>query len=253
MTRHKSLPLYVKVAETIKGRILNEQYSPGDMIPPARELSEEFEVSNITIRKAIESLSRDGFLEPRQGVGTMVAPTRDRDLVEVRITGNFRQWLDSASGRKLSVQAELLEMSTIRPPERARHLLALPPNREICRLKRIRRLQGRPISYFINYAPADTCRSIGPEDVAEKSFIEIFQEKLDINLIRMEQRVEAVMADMELAGMLETDFGAPLFFIENVYFSDEAAPVLLTHMYYRGDRYVYKATIPLGSPPQSRG
>jgi GntR family transcriptional regulator len=249
--RHKALPLYAKVAETIKGRIRSNHYVPGDMIPPARELAEEFGVSNITIRKAIEVLTREGFLAPRQGVGTMVAGS-GRDVVEIEITGNFREWLDSASGVRLRVTTEVLDMADVRPPERVRLLMGLPSGEHVRRIKRRRRYKDRIISYFINYFPSGISGNIRTESLARKSFIEVFQETCGIRLTRMEQRVEAGMADMELSDLLGTDFGAPLFFIENTYYAGGPGPVIVSHMYYRGDSYVYKALIPLNESKTPR-
>jgi DNA-binding GntR family transcriptional regulator len=52
--------------------------------------------------------------------------------------------------------------------------------------------------------------------------------------------------------VLDTDYGSPLFFIENIYYANQDKPVVMTHMYYRGDCYVYKAAIPLGGNPLPR-
>jgi GntR family transcriptional regulator len=61
----------------------------------------------------------------------------------------------------------------------------------------------------------------------------------------MEQNITAVNADIDLCDMLQVDFGAPLLFSETIYSSDKNNPIEVTHMYYRGDRYTYRATLPL--------
>jgi DNA-binding GntR family transcriptional regulator len=45
--------------------------------------------------------------------------------------------------------------------------------------------------------------------------------------------------------VLAINFGDPLFLVENVYYSTDGNPVEVTHMYFRGDKYVYDATIHL--------
>jgi GntR family transcriptional regulator len=111
-------------------------------------------------------------------------------------------------------------------------------------MRRLRRHQGRAVSYFINYFPA-VLGALAGDAVVERSFIEAFQHFTKTSLVRVDQRVEAAVADMGLAEILETDFGAPLFFVENEYFQEDGRAVLVTHMYYRGDAYVYTASIPL--------
>ena len=244
MDRPKSIPLYLKVAETIKQRILNNEYITGDHIPPARELMDEFEVSNITIRKAIDLLTRDGYLVPRQGVGTIVAEA-SKDLVEIRLTGNFNEWLDSASGRRPKLTADVLSFEKMRPPQRVRTLFKLTGESDVWRMLRIRRLEKTPVSFFRNYFLPGACDLIDINSVKERSFIEVFQETAGRRFTRLVQRVEACIADLDLAEVLDVEFGAPLFFIENVYYSDAPPPVVITHMFYRGDTYIYTADFPL--------
>ncbi len=243
MTRPKSHPLYVVVAETIKGRIQSREYEVGQRIPPARELEEEFNVSGITIRKAIELLTAEGLVEPRQGYGTIVT-NNSNGMVEIAITGNFREWLNSATGHSIKLNAKVLELTLIPPPPRVQELLEVSPSTSVWRLKRLRNFHQRPVSYFLNYWRPDVCGKLPRAEVETRSFIEVFQKESGIRLERLDQNVKAVVADMELSEILEVDYGAPLFYVENDYFADRETPIVITHMYYRGDSYVYKASIP---------
>ncbi len=241
---HGGPSLYLKVAETIKGRILNHTYPPGDRIPAAKDLALEFNVSNITIRKAVEWLHREGYLDPRQGTGTLVT-LPELKKVEIQISGDFRTWLDSASGRSPRLEVELLDVVTLMAPQRVRALLGVDATTPVGRIRRLRRSKGQIVSYFINYLHADHLKQLPRNKLSSESFIEAFQESTRIRLKRLDQRVESTIAEMDLAEILETDYGAPLFFVENIYYSNHEHPVEVTHMYYRGDRYVYRAAIPL--------
>ncbi len=48
-------------------------WAPDDALPPERDLAEEFSVSRITVRKAIDGLVAEGLLTRKQGSGTFVA------------------------------------------------------------------------------------------------------------------------------------------------------------------------------------
>jgi DNA-binding GntR family transcriptional regulator len=61
--------------------------------------------------------------------------------------------------------------------------------------------------------------------------------------VHIEQTVNAIIADIELANVLGVDFGLPLFFAENIYKDKDHNPLAVTHMYYRSDYYTYKANI----------
>lgn len=245
MERDRAVSYYMKVAETLKARIRDGQYQHNDLIPSARKLEEEFKVSNITIRKALDLLTREGFVMPMRGVGTRVVKIED-DVVSIEITGSFRDWVDSAIGRNLQLTVDVLEITITSCPKRVSQILTLGPDENIWRMKRVRRLRGVPMSYFINYGrPELFSDKITIDEVTKSSFVDLFQARCQISLSKMEQRVKATVADMDLSGVLDINFGDPLFFVENVYYSTDGNPVEVTHMYYRGDKYVYDATIQL--------
>lgn len=245
MERDRAISYYVKVAETLKARIRDGQYQPKDLIPSAKKLEEEFKVSNITIRKALDLLTREGFVIPMRGVGTRVAKMED-DVVSIEITGSFRDWVDSTLGRDLQLSVDVLEIAITSCPKRVSQILTLGLDENIWRMKRVRRLRDVPMSYIINYGrPEVFSDKITIEEVRRSSFVDLFQERCQISLSKMEQRVKATVADMDLSGILAINFGDPLFFVENVYYSTDGNPVEVTHMYCRGDKYIYDATIQL--------
>ena len=245
MERDRAVSYYIKVAETLKARIRDGQYQPNDLIPSAKKLEEEFKVSNITIRKALDLMTQDGYVMPMRGVGTRVVKIED-DVVSIEITGSFRDWVDSAIGRNLQLTVDVLEITITSCPKRVSQILTLGPDENIWRMKRVRRLRGVPMSYFINYGrPELFSDKITIDEVTKSSFVDLFQARCQISLSKMEQRVKATVADMDLSGVLDINFGDPLFFVENVYYSTDGNPVEVTHMYYRGDKYVYDATIQL--------
>jgi DNA-binding GntR family transcriptional regulator len=245
MEQDRAVSYYIKVAETLKARIRDGQYQPDDLIPSAKKLEEEFKVSNITIRKAMDLLTREGFVVPMRGVGTRVTKTVD-DVLPIEITGSFRDWVNSAVGRNLQIAVEVLEMTITSCPKRVSQILSLGHDENIWRMKRIRKLRNEPMSYFINYGrPALFHEKIPKQELEKRNFVDLFQEFCHIRLSKMEQRVEATVADMDLSDLLHINFGDPLFFVENIYYDTDGQPVEVSHMYYRGDKYVYDATIQL--------
>ncbi|HWB97172.1 MAG TPA: FadR/GntR family transcriptional regulator [Bryobacteraceae bacterium] len=72
--------VYEEVAEKLQQWILHDLH-PGAKLPPERELVEMFGVSRSSIRDAIHKLQLSGFVETRQGVGTVVRESQQRQLV----------------------------------------------------------------------------------------------------------------------------------------------------------------------------
>lgn len=65
-------PKYVRLAQTLQGRIEDGTYAPGTRVPSENQLVQAFGMSRPTVVRALELLKRDGWLESRQGYGTIV-------------------------------------------------------------------------------------------------------------------------------------------------------------------------------------
>ena len=78
------VPLYYQLKEQIKQNILSGQYKNGDLIPSEREFSDNYELSSTTIRRALNDLVQENFLERKAGKGTFVRRRKvKRDLRKV--------------------------------------------------------------------------------------------------------------------------------------------------------------------------
>ena len=66
------MPLYQQLKEEIKGKITDNTFPYGSKIPTETELSEIFQVSRITVRRAIQELCQENYLVKKQGKGTFV-------------------------------------------------------------------------------------------------------------------------------------------------------------------------------------
>lgn len=72
MNLDSSKPLYRQVETDIKSKIVSKVYVAGEKMPTENELSEQYNVSKITIRKAIQTLSDEGYVKKVQGKGTFI-------------------------------------------------------------------------------------------------------------------------------------------------------------------------------------
>jgi GntR family transcriptional regulator len=238
-------PYYYRVAETLKKRIESKRYMSNELIPSEKNLEKEFGVSNITIRKALDLLVKDGLLVRKRGVGTQVIP-KEGDRLAIKLTGNFRDWYESASGKYPKLEVDVLGIAIERCPEPIRELLSLEENSMIWKMRRIRKFRGEPISYYINYGRPEIFGKLTKKKLFQNhSFVDVFQKYCDVQISKIEQLVEAIAADMDIASILDVQFGTSLFFVKNMYFTELPSPVEVTHVYYRGDRYIYNAIIEL--------
>lgn len=100
--------LYLEVADKIKEDIFSGKYPVGTMLPTENELEEMFQVSKITVRKAIELLATDEYVEKKSGRGTTVVSNRPYNRLSK--AASFTQILENSQH---TVHKETLELKKI--------------------------------------------------------------------------------------------------------------------------------------------
>ena len=84
-------PIYEQICIQVKSLIMDGTLSAGEMLPSMRALAKDLHISVITVQRAYEDLTRDGFLETVSGKGCFVAPQNKEWIQEeqLRIAEGF--------------------------------------------------------------------------------------------------------------------------------------------------------------------
>jgi DNA-binding transcriptional regulator YhcF (GntR family) len=72
LTRKQTGPLYIQIREQIEQAITSRVLKPGDKLPSVASLSKEIGVTQATIRRAMEDLSKKGYTKCHVGRGTFI-------------------------------------------------------------------------------------------------------------------------------------------------------------------------------------
>ncbi|MBT1247490.1 MULTISPECIES: winged helix-turn-helix domain-containing protein [unclassified Thermosipho (in: thermotogales)] len=70
--KHSGIPAYIQIINMIKSEIILGKFTPGDQLPPVRELKEIFQVNINTVLKALEKLKIEGIISLEQGIGYFI-------------------------------------------------------------------------------------------------------------------------------------------------------------------------------------
>ena len=76
------VPIYEQITDQIKTLIRNGELKENDNLPSVRTLSKELKISALTVKKAYDSLEREGFTITVHGKGTYVAAANPELLLE---------------------------------------------------------------------------------------------------------------------------------------------------------------------------
>src|SRR5881227_3477935 len=86
-----AVPLWRRISQTLLAEIGGEGLQPGAKLPTEAQLAARFDVNRHTVRRAIESLVRNGLVRVEQGRGSFVA--EDVLGYEVSARTRFSEWI----------------------------------------------------------------------------------------------------------------------------------------------------------------
>jgi len=226
-------PLYQQLQRALRDAIAGNRLAADEALPPERDMAEEFGVSRITVRKALDALVAEGLLNRRQGAGTFVAARVEKNFSKL---SSFTEDMISRGRRPESVWLSR-SAGTVTPEESL--TLGLSPGAQIYRFNRIRYADGSPMALEYSTVPGF---SLPSENAVEESLYEAL-DKHGSRPARALQRLRAVLFTAERARLLGVPDGSPGLLIERRGFLRDGRPVEFTQSYYRGDAYDFVAEL----------
>jgi GntR family transcriptional regulator len=229
-------PLYHRVYRQIAREIENGMLQPGDRLPSERWFCEELGVSRATVRRAIEELVADGMVESR-GRGLFV--TGDA-LVEPPNT--LMSLSELGRSRGLDASAEVLDAAVRAATIDEADAFGIAPGAELFELRRVRMLDGLPISIDHNRVPLRLLPDARELDFASASLYEAL-DRAGHPPGRADYELEAREAGADEAELLGLAPGSPVLFATTVALGEDGRVVDLGRTVYRADRYRFQATL----------
>src|SRR6516165_2620672 len=232
-----SLPLYKQLQRTLRQAIETRVLGPDDALPPERDLATDFNVSRITVRKAIDGLVSEGLLVRRQGSGT---------FVRARVEKNFSKltsFSEDMRARGRNPRSVWLRRSagTVTPEEAL--TLRASPGTPVYRFHRIRFADDVPMS--LEYATI--LASCLPSLEAVESSLYVALERVGNRPVRALQRLRAVLFTSEQAELLQAREADPGLLVERLGFLNDGRAAEFTQSYYRGDIYDFVAELSIST------
>ena len=231
-------PLYQQLLEDIKSDINAKKYQTGSKIPSEPELSSIYNVSRITVRRAISELCNEGYLVKRQGKGTFVTPPKiHRKIAQDSHVLSFTATCAMCSFR---AGAELLHIERCPSRQDEQSFLDIPADSSVIYVQRVRTADGQPVLLENNFLPSPEFDGLLQEDLDDCSLFDILRQKYGRSPVnRKKTTVEASRASQELARLLHIEPGDALFYITSYFVDDSDRPICIGKQYFVASRFVF--------------
>ena len=232
-------PLYQQIKALLLQSLDQGEWKPGEVIPSEVELAARFQVSQGTVRKAIDELAAENLLLRRQGKGTFVA-THHEDKVRFRFLR-----LAPDDGVPAVSGSQILECRRVRSPADIAVLLQLRTGDMVVNLRRVLAFEQAPTILDDIWLPGNVFKGLSTSSLAHNKgpLYAFFESEYGVSMVRAEEKIKAVSATADQARLLQVASGAPLLRVERVSFTYGDRPMEVRRGLYVTDSFHYKNSL----------
>lgn len=234
MAKTAKKPAFLILKEDILARIADGTYQKDMRLPSERQFGEQWGISRMTVRRALDELVQAGVLYRTRGSGTYISQKKIQQQ-------DIMSFSDMARNKGMQPATRILEKSVLTDGGIAQQL-ELPADASLVMLKRLRLADETPIAIEQVYLPLSVCP--GLQDLeATGSLYEILLEQYGLRIQRQELRISATSAAKAERDLLKLQKGAPVLHIEGVSLTTEGKPLLFEQSVYVGESFLLEVGI----------
>ncbi len=205
------LPAYAQVYHALKKEIIDGDMGVGEFLPPEPDLEKRFAVSRTTIRKAVELLTREGFVSPKQGIGTEILDYRTKQNLN-----HVTSISETLTKKGYTVSAKNLSIALVPAPGKVAKALEIAEGALVACIRRVQVADGKPIALMTNYIPRSFVPDIEKYSGEIPSLYLFLEEKYLLKFESAHDRISASKADEAEAQMLDIQPGEPLLVMKRI-------------------------------------
>jgi GntR family transcriptional regulator len=233
-------PPYYQLANILRRRIATGSLRPGDRVPSETQLSELYEVSPMTARRALTILQDEGLVTAARGRGTFVKP-----LAMNTATFGLQAFGELFNGEQTSVR--FLSVRTIPATQRISDRLGVPVDARVISIRRLLLREGEPVAYHREYVILDPSRPIVEAEMGVTNLQGLFVGTGETVLKRGNLRIQATVLTESEARLLNAVVGGAAFRIEHTFFDFDERPISWGWFIVPQNWLEFRATV--GVPP----
>lgn len=166
---------YDKIYKELRRRIEEEEYGFQELLPSEKVLTEQFDSSRNTVRRAISQLAAEGCVQSIHGKGVRVIYQRENQAEFV--LGGIESLKEAARRIHMDYTTKVICFTELLVDEKISKRTSFPVGTPIYYLQRVRYVGGEALIIDHNYLLKEIAQGLTPE-IAEKSIYEYLEKEL---------------------------------------------------------------------------
>ncbi len=233
-------PVYQQLHNLLRSVINSASYAIGDQFLTERQIAKDYEVSRATANKVLASLTSEGLLEFRKGVGSFVRgePAEKNLMLLVSFSENVRASGMVPSSRVLSFRK--VDAGEV-PPLVAKSLL-VEKGDSLYEIRRVRLADEVPLIIEHRFVVGNYCPGLKESDL-EGSFFEVLSTKFMMTINRTDETIQPAVILPEEAALLSVDAGRAGFLVTTIGFREGGEPVWHEQALHHPDGFEFRCKV----------
>lgn len=233
-------PLYRQIKDLLVQSLDRGEWKPGELIPSEIDLAARFQVSQGTVRKAIDELAAEHLLLRRQGKGTFVATHH-----EARVRYRFLRLAPDEAGEAGRAESRILECRRLRASAEIARALDLRAGETLVTIRRLLSLNHIPTVIDDIWLPGAIFRGLTLDVLTAKKvpLYGLFETEFGVSMVCADEKLRAVAATADAARLLNVTPGTPLLQVDRVSYTYGDRPMEVRRGLYFTDHYHYRNSL----------
>ncbi|MEE3663549.1 GntR family transcriptional regulator [Brenneria sp. g21c3] len=240
--KHSFIPFYLQIEQILSRQIRENALKPGDPLPTEAEMCQQYQVSRMTARKAVDYLVRQGLVERFRGRGTFVA----RPDTQVKVQLPLDQHLTSsevANSTQRKIVNQLLHFSQQPATDDIADALQIAENTPVHYMVRLRLIDGTPFVYEQSWMNLALFPDLSAQALSQSKYAYLKSKGYDA--VGSHKEIFAELPSSEVREALGLARDEPVLRASVVAFFADRVPFELSNVYYNQRRYTFTLDAPL--------
>ena len=222
---------YVTIYEDIANKINSKEWLAHDMLPSENELAEEFDTSRETVRKALNLLAQNGYIQKIQGKGSMILDVHKFSFPVSGIV-SFKELASNLNLKSTTHVESLGYIENSDPVYRKLHA----ENNRIWGTKRVREISGEKIILDKDYF-SDQFVPMLTEEICRKSIYEHIEDELGLSIGFAQKEIVVEELTEEDKALLDVQGYSLIVVIKSLVYLEDASLFQYTESRHRPDKF----------------
>lgn len=230
---------YEEIYKDLKQKIDTEEYTYQELLPSEHVLTQIYDCSRNTVRRALSVLAEEGYVQPLHGKGVRII-YQPVDQATFTI-GGIESFKESASRNNKNAATKVVQFTELTTDKRLAKKTGFPIGSQLYYIQRVRFLDGKALILDINIFLKETLPGLTAK-IAERSIYEYIERDLGMQIVtskRMMTVEHAVPSDKKYLELNDYNF---LAVITSQTFNADGVMFEYTQSRHRPDYFCFQDT-----------